>query len=70
MSVEEAEAAAKTFDPLHTVHDVPPGHLNPAWQAFLREKRLGYTLRKFTIPGKLDDRSAEPKWSACHADGW
>jgi hypothetical protein len=45
------------------VGDVPFVHLNSAWQTFLKKKRLGYSLRKFTIPGKLDNRSGQPKWS-------
>jgi hypothetical protein len=64
VSIADAEAAANIIDPLHRVHDVPFGHLNPAWHDFLKKKRLGYSLRKFTIPGKLEERSGAPKWSA------
>ena len=62
VSVTDAEAAAKVIDPLHRVPDRPFGHLNPAWQAFLKKRRFGYSLRKFVIPG---DENSHARDSEC-----
>ena len=63
VTVEEAEADAKVVDLLDRTPNLPFGHLNPAWQAFLTKKKFGYRLKQFTIPGK-PAREGGPEWSA------
>jgi hypothetical protein len=65
VTVEDAEASAKVVDPLHRAPDLPFGHLNPAWQAFLKQRRFGYRLKSFSIPGTSPDalHAGAPRWS-------
>jgi hypothetical protein len=51
VTVEVAEASAKVVDPLHRAPDLPFGHLNPAWHVFLKQRKFGYRLQSFRIPG-------------------
>ena len=45
--VAEVERRERVVDPLHAVPDVPFGHLNPAWKAFLGLKGEGEALWSF-----------------------
>ena len=65
VTVERAETVATVIDPMHRVPDAPFGHLNAAWNAFLKRKRWGYRLRSFQVPGTpLDDLHAgAPHWT-------
>jgi hypothetical protein len=49
-TVEAAELAAQVSDPLHRVPNVPFGHLNSGWQAFLKEGATDYKLWSFKLP--------------------
>jgi hypothetical protein len=65
VAVRDAEVSAKVVDPLHRAPDMPFGHLNPAWQTFLKQRRLGYRLKSFCIPGTAPTamRAGAPRWS-------
>ena len=65
VTVEDAEASGKVVDPLHRAPDLPFGHLNPAWHAFLKQRRFGYRLKSFCIPGIPPDalHAGAPRWS-------
>jgi hypothetical protein len=52
VEVQGAESIDKVIDPLHRVPDIPFGHLNAAWLAFLAQRKFGYRLHSFAIPDK------------------
>lgn len=64
-TIEAAELSAKVLYPLQRTPDVPFGHLNPGWIAFLQEKKEGYVLYAFTSPGypPAEPWESGPKWS-------
>jgi len=62
ISIAEAESKGKVIDPLRRAPDLPFGHLNPAWQTFLKKQRFWYRLKAFTIPGE-PARKDGPQWS-------
>ncbi len=49
VSIDDAEAGGKVVDPYHRAPDLLFGHRNPAWRTFLKQKKLGYQLRKFAV---------------------
>jgi len=50
LTVPEVERRELVFDPLHAVPDRPFGHLNAAWQEFLKGKADGAELWSFSAP--------------------
>jgi len=50
LTVPELERRELVFDPLHAVPDRPFGHLNAAWQEFLKGKADGAEMWSFSAP--------------------
>jgi hypothetical protein len=63
VTVAAAEASAKVVDPLHRAPVAPFGHLNPAWQVFLKQRRFGYRLKSFCIPGISPETFRGTRWT-------
>jgi hypothetical protein len=52
VTIQEAEEIGSIVDPLHRVPDLPFGHLNATWLAFLSKKQFGYGLHSFAVSEK------------------
>lgn len=52
LTLEEIEAREMVDDPLGAVPNLPFGHLNAAWQAFLENRETADELWSFTAPGQ------------------
>jgi hypothetical protein len=68
VTVEEAEASGKVVDPLHRAPDLPFGHLNGAWNVFLAKRRMGYRLKRFTVPA--NERNGNDAPPAAQGFAW
>jgi len=54
LSLPDIEQRERISDPLHAVPDLPFGHLNAAWKAFLGKAGSGADLWSFTAIRKAD----------------
>ena len=59
LSLQDIEQRERISDPLHAVPDLPFGHLNAAWAAFLMKSGSGGYLWAFTAIRKADWGSVE-----------
>lgn len=48
LTIAQIEASERVVDPLGAVPDLPFGHLNPAWRAFVAELRPGDRVHAFS----------------------
>lgn len=56
-TVEAAEQSERPTDPLNRTPDVPFGHLNPGWKAFLLKHQNGWKLWTYEMPGLAPDQT-------------
>jgi len=56
---EDAERDALIMDPLGRVPQEPFGHLAPGWRAFLAQKKPGFQLWSFKVPGNFPSFQAK-----------
>ncbi|CAK0768000.1 conserved hypothetical protein [Gammaproteobacteria bacterium] len=62
ISVEEIELQERVSDPLNAVPDLPFGHLNKAWNRFLKKRRKGDEIWTFSA-----NRTSERGWKELRA---
>ena len=54
ISLQEIETNELVFDPMDAVPNIPFGHLNASWQAFITDMEPNDSLWTFSAPWKSD----------------